>query len=420
MKFQLSPNLEVDYSTFKEEGLRVTILARSGGGKSNLAALFVEQAIEQGLQTCIIEPIEEWHTLKAVYGDSVVWVGEGGDIPLTPELPHLYTPLLESGANTVFTVATGDEFQDKDFVARLLWSIYLKWRSLRRPLMLVIEEADVYAPQMWGREDRLCLSRVATIAKRGRKLGVNTVFISQRPADIHKTVIAQSNLLFIGGFKTTQDLASIRQLSKLIHLEIPTEDIARLEPGEFYAILRGETHRMTAYLRKTPHGGASPTFAPQLKPELSDAIENLRTKLEAEMEKMREEKNLVAKLTRENEELRRKLQEYERMLETAKVVKEIPLEIKVSQPPSIPTAQPISIEAPEIMDRCPYKGARTVYKYLERVGDYVKLKDIVNNTSIGSGTVRKIVRWMKKKGMVRVKVTHLRGKEYIRQVKLKK
>jgi ABC-type transport system involved in cytochrome bd biosynthesis fused ATPase/permease subunit len=38
IKFRLAENLALDYSDFRDEGLRVAIFARSGGGKSNLAA----------------------------------------------------------------------------------------------------------------------------------------------------------------------------------------------------------------------------------------------------------------------------------------------------------------------------------------------------------------------------------------------
>jgi hypothetical protein len=47
IKFRLAENLTLDYSDFRDEGLRVAIFARSAGGKSNLAALFAEQALEQ-------------------------------------------------------------------------------------------------------------------------------------------------------------------------------------------------------------------------------------------------------------------------------------------------------------------------------------------------------------------------------------
>jgi hypothetical protein len=39
IKFRLAENLALDYSDFRDEGLRVAVFfARSGGGKSNLAA----------------------------------------------------------------------------------------------------------------------------------------------------------------------------------------------------------------------------------------------------------------------------------------------------------------------------------------------------------------------------------------------
>jgi ABC-type transport system involved in cytochrome bd biosynthesis fused ATPase/permease subunit len=50
IKFRLAENLALDYLDFRDEGLRMAIFARSGGGKSNLAALFAEQALEQGFR----------------------------------------------------------------------------------------------------------------------------------------------------------------------------------------------------------------------------------------------------------------------------------------------------------------------------------------------------------------------------------
>jgi ABC-type transport system involved in cytochrome bd biosynthesis fused ATPase/permease subunit len=67
IEFRLSENLTLDYSDFVDEGLRIAIFARSGGGKSSLAALFAEQALEQDLQTLVIEPLREYKTLKKLY-----------------------------------------------------------------------------------------------------------------------------------------------------------------------------------------------------------------------------------------------------------------------------------------------------------------------------------------------------------------
>jgi DNA helicase HerA-like ATPase len=67
IRFRLAENPALDYSDFRDEGLRVAIFARSGGGKSNLAALFAEQALEQGLQTLVIEPLRGYITPSKLY-----------------------------------------------------------------------------------------------------------------------------------------------------------------------------------------------------------------------------------------------------------------------------------------------------------------------------------------------------------------
>jgi DNA helicase HerA-like ATPase len=127
IKFRLAESFVLDYSDFRDEGLRVAIFARSGGGKSNLAALFAEEALEQGLQTLIIEPLREYNTLKKLY--DVVWVAKGGDLPLVTASPEPYVKLLERSAKS-------GNLEERSFVVGLLWSIYEAWDAIRRPVLL--------------------------------------------------------------------------------------------------------------------------------------------------------------------------------------------------------------------------------------------------------------------------------------------
>jgi DNA helicase HerA-like ATPase len=162
IKFRLAENLTLDYSDFRDEGLRVAIFARSCGGKSNLAALFAEQALEQGLQTLVIEPLREYNTLKELY--DVVWVAKGGDLPLVTANPEPYVRLLERSANMVFTAKSGN-LDERRFVVGLLWSLYEAWDAIRRPLLLIVEEADRYAPQIAYRETRPLLERMLDLVR---------------------------------------------------------------------------------------------------------------------------------------------------------------------------------------------------------------------------------------------------------------
>lgn len=413
VKFSLSDDLVLDYADYAAEGMRVSIFARSGGGKSNLAALFIEQALEQGVQVCVVEPIEEWWTLKTEF-DSVVWVGEGGDIPLHPGSASLYAKMLEDGCNLVVTVSTGDEFKDKDFAASLLWGLYTRWKKIRRPMLLVLEEADVYAPQMWASTDRLCLSRVITLAKRGRKLGINPIFLSQRPADIHKSVISQSNITFIGGFTTPQDLEAVRQLSKLIHLPIPTEGISRLSPGEFYTVFRGHIRRIKARLRHTPHGGVTPEITRPISSEFTQSVEEIRRAIEAEIKRMRLEEDELSRLRRENEELKKRISDLERQLEVAKVVKEIPVEIIATGPVSMPATTVGSTQeqirhVPGPVLNSPYPQALNIWKCLVNSQGPMTPREIMAATGLGEETVRRILRYLRNKGLLTVQVARMPG-----------
>ena len=231
IKFRLADNLALDYSDFRDEGLRVAVFARSGGGKSNLAALFAEQALEQGLQMLIIEPLREYNTLKKLY--DVVWVAKGRDLPLVTANPEPYVKLLEKDANMVFTAMSGN-LDERRFFVGLLWSLYEAWDAIRRPLLLIVEEADRYAPQIADRETRPLLEMMPDLAKQGRKLGITLIIlVTHRPADINKSVVSDMNVVFIGGFRLPHDLRGVKEMSSLLSIDIPTGDVARLSPGQF-------------------------------------------------------------------------------------------------------------------------------------------------------------------------------------------
>lgn len=78
-------------------------------------------------------------------------------------------------------------------VARLIFSIQ-QWtdQEKRHPIALFCDEAHLYIPQ--NAKDSLDLKGLHNferIAKEGRKYGVSLVVISQRPADVSKTILSQ-------------------------------------------------------------------------------------------------------------------------------------------------------------------------------------------------------------------------------------
>ena len=95
MEFKLSESYVINSQDYEQEGLRIAVLAQSGHGKSYLAAKIVEDALTQNFQVLVVEPIAEWHSLKAKFNSIAVIGGEFQDLPLVdPRTSH--PTLLES------------------------------------------------------------------------------------------------------------------------------------------------------------------------------------------------------------------------------------------------------------------------------------------------------------------------------------
>ena len=94
------------------------------------------------------------------------------------------------------------------------------------------------------------------ITKRGRKHAIDSLWATQRPADISKGVISQCNRFWFGGIQAEQDYKAIKTF--LDNAGISLANIRALQPGEFYCFTRGQTTRLKARKRYCKHGGATP------------------------------------------------------------------------------------------------------------------------------------------------------------------
>lgn len=99
-------------------------------------------------------------------------------------------------------------------VARLAFSIQ-QWTPSgeRHPLALFCDEAHLYIPQesTSGSADN-AIATFERIAKEGRKYGVGLVVISQRPAEVSRTVVSQCSNLIAMRLTNGDDQAVVRRL----------------------------------------------------------------------------------------------------------------------------------------------------------------------------------------------------------------
>lgn len=76
--------------------------------------------------------------------------------------------------------------------------------------MVVLEEADAFAPQRPMGDMTRVLGEVDRIARRGRAFGFRLISITQRPAKLNKDVLTQLSTLIAMGVTSPQDRDAIK------------------------------------------------------------------------------------------------------------------------------------------------------------------------------------------------------------------
>src|SRR5262249_44815395 len=135
-------------------------------------------------------------------------------------------------------------------------------QKYRAKIRLVVEEAQIYAPQRngggmkrkRGRKDPVQASQ--KIAKRGRKRAIDSLWATQRPASLNKDILSQCNRFWFGGITSEQDYKAIKPF--LNEAGITFAHVKALKPGEFYYFGKGETRLLKVRKRLCQHAGATP------------------------------------------------------------------------------------------------------------------------------------------------------------------
>jgi hypothetical protein len=99
-------------------------------------------------------------------------------------------------------------------LARLVFSVQ-QWADTekRHPIAIFCDEAHLYIPANTNSSiDGASLQNFERIAKEGRKYGVGLVVISQRPSEVNRTVLSQSNNFIAMRLTNVDDQAVVKRL----------------------------------------------------------------------------------------------------------------------------------------------------------------------------------------------------------------
>lgn len=226
MKVKLNSEISIDLPTLIET--RLLVQANSGGGKSYAIRRIIEQAFGK-VQIIVLDPEGEFVNLRSKY--DFVYAGKGGDAPVESRSATLLAHrLLETKASTIIDLYELPPQERKHFVRLFCEAMVNAPKELWHEVLLIIDEAHVFAPEKGESE---AMGPVIDLATRGRKRGYCVVLATQRLPKLNKDAAAECNNKLIG--RASQDIDRKRAAEELgFTTKEQILSLRDLEPGEFY------------------------------------------------------------------------------------------------------------------------------------------------------------------------------------------
>jgi hypothetical protein len=280
-------SLDLSHERWKSQGLRGYIAGISGSGKTNLVAVICEELYRIGVPFLIVDPMNDYRSLKELGAGVCVVSARSGDVELSypkDEWIKATIALRSQGYSVVVDLHSLRASSDKRVAYSALTVALLDHQiEHRRPMFYVIEEAHVFCPQK-RQQDVTALELTAEVARQGRRSGLFSILASQRPRDLEADVASQCNLHFCGALEFMLDYEAVRYL-----LQVPEKgngrsnghrppprgvglpvtktpelyDLMKLAVGEFYVRVGARLNLVQVRKRRTTHIGATPEIVVQ-------------------------------------------------------------------------------------------------------------------------------------------------------------
>ncbi len=277
MQINLSQGLDLDAQLVVTG--RGCIIGQSGSGKSYLVGVMVEELARQHLPFVVIDTEGEYASLKSAF--DVLWVGrsKNADLSMDIDFKRLFAECIESDTPIILDVS--DELDMQATVYSALHALYAVEEEKRKPYLVIIEEADKFAPQIVKPK----VNPVEELSVRGRKRGIGLLVATQRPANVSKNVLAQCSYGFIGRLSIDNDISAVRTL---LEDDKMLRRLPELRTGEFLPFGVTSSGRFKVKAREVKHIGSTPVISEaKAIGLLAETISNLRSKPMVAMERER-------------------------------------------------------------------------------------------------------------------------------------
>lgn len=213
-KLRISPDLSLPADVVTAT---TTVYGGKGMGKTNCAAVLIEELSKAGLRWSLLDPMGvAWGLRHSKDGKGpgvqcLILGGVHGDIPIEPTGGAVVADLVvDEGANVIIDFSRhpdGKMWSNGErvrFVTDYAIQLFARQGSLvggrrREPLLQIIDEAARYIPQVIpsGAIDLArCVGAWEQICEEGRNIGLGVMFLTQRSARMAKSVSELSDVMF--------------------------------------------------------------------------------------------------------------------------------------------------------------------------------------------------------------------------------
>jgi hypothetical protein len=211
---------------------RLLVQGNSGSGKSHLLRRLLEQSAPL-VQQAVIDPEGDFVSLADQFGHVVVDAQCG-----EAELQRVALRVRQHRVSVVLNLENLEADEQLRATAAFLGGLFDVDRSLWFPMLIVVDEAQLFAPVMAGEASdearRLSLGAMTNLMCRGRKRGLAGVIATQRLAKLAKNVAAEASNFLMG--RTFLDIDMARATDLLGMDRRQAEMFRDLERGQFVAL----------------------------------------------------------------------------------------------------------------------------------------------------------------------------------------
>ncbi len=268
---------------------RFGIMGLSGSGKSNTSAVLVEHFLAIMAQVVILDKDGTWWSLrldangKSKGYDIMVFGGDHGDIPLDHRSGALVADVIvDKGFSVVLDCSYMHKGEFRQFATDFAERLFFRKKSNRSPMSFILEESEEILPQRFGKDSARMVGAFEDITKRGRKYGIGSMLISQRPQSVNKEGLNQCEIIFAHYMYGSQERKAMEDWLVEKHSDVDLiEDLPYLEVGQAYVWSPRwlkTTRKVQMPLKRTFDDAKTPEFGEArikpvaLKPQDLDAI----------------------------------------------------------------------------------------------------------------------------------------------------